>query len=70
MEWLEMPLRWLNVYITMLPRLRAEQSMRRVTELQLGTRQLTDESASEIWDAWQNAANPDKEDEEASDFWI
>ncbi len=44
--------------------------MRRVTELQLGTRQLTDESASEIWDAWQNAANPDKEDEEASDFWI
>jgi len=65
-----MPLRWLNAYITMLPRLRAEQSMRGVTELQLGTRQLTDESAEEIWGAWREAANPDKEDEEASDFWI
>jgi hypothetical protein len=65
-----MPLRWLNAFITMLPRLRAEQSIRRVTELQLGTRQLTDESASEIWEAWQNAANPDKEDEEVSDFWV
>ena len=70
MDWLEMPLRWLNVYITMLPRLRSEKSMRRVTELQLGTRQLTDESAGELWAAWEDLAYPDKDEEEVSDFWV
>jgi hypothetical protein len=60
-EWLELPLRWLNAYAEMLPRLRAEESMRAVTEIQLGEGRLTDESRDEIWAAWQEAADPGHE---------
>jgi len=51
----------------MLPRLRAEESMRAVTEIQLGEGQLTDESRDEIWQAWTEAAYPGVEAEIADD---
>ena len=66
-----MPLRWLNAYAEMLPRLRAEESMRTVTEIQLGEGRLTDESRDEIWEAWQEAADTGRMVVEAEDpFWL
>lgn len=45
--------------------------MRAVTEIQLGEGRLTDESRDEIWEAWQEAADPGRVIEEAQDpFWL
>ncbi len=45
--------------------------MRAVTEIQLGEGRLTDESRDEIWEAWQEAADPGREEVEAEDsFWL
>jgi len=70
MRWLEIPLRWLNAYATMLPRLRAEESLRAVTEIQVGSGRLTEDSSEEIWDAWHDTAYPDSEIDDTEQFWL
>lgn len=63
-------MRVLNAYAAMLPRLRAEESMRRVTEGQVASGALTPESADEIWGAWRDAAYPGEEEAQGDDpFW-
>jgi hypothetical protein len=69
--WFEsVPLRLLYAYATMLPRLRAEESMRRVTEMQVGEGKLTEEATGEIWDAWRDAAEPGRQEELADPFYF
>lgn len=68
-----MPLRELSAYLTMLPRLRAEESMRRVTEQQVASGALTTESADAIWQEWEQSARPDEaagEGSFADPYWL
>ena len=44
----------------MLPRLRAEESIRRVQELQLASGAMDKESAEQTWQGWIDSANPDE----------
>lgn len=64
-----MPMRWLNAFITMLPRLRAEESIRRVQEAQLASGVMDKGSAEETWQAWVAQASPgETEEEEEEDY--
>lgn len=63
-------MRYLCAYATMLPRLRAEESMRRVTEAQVGGGHLSEDSASDIWEAWKDAAEPGREEVVANGFFF
>lgn len=66
--WLEMPMRWLNAFTTMLPRLRAEESIRRVQEAQLASGTMDKDSAEETWRAWQEQANPGAAEDDEDDY--
>ena len=72
--WLEMPMRWLNAYIAMLPRLRAEDSIRRVQEGEIAAGTMDKGAAEETWRAWQEQADPtlfeDDEDDSAPAFMV
>ena len=63
-----MPMRWLNAFTTMLPRLRAEESIRRVQEAQLAAGTMDKDSADETWRAWQEQANPGSGEDDEDDF--
>lgn len=54
--WFDLPIRYLNAYTAMLPRLRAEESIRRVQELQLASGAMKEEGADETWQAWMDEA--------------
>lgn len=68
MAWFSIPLRILQMYLAMLPRLRAEESIRAVTEAQVATGK--GDEVQEIWDAWREAAFPDSGEVEASAFYL
>lgn len=57
-------MRWLNAFTAMLPRLRAEESIRRVQEAQLASGAMNGDSADETWQAWQEQANPGAAEDE------
>ena len=48
----------LGAYVAMLPRLQAEESLRRVAELQAAHPELDADARREILDAWQGQAQP------------
>jgi len=54
----------------MLPRLRAEESMRRVTENQVAAGALEKDSADDIWQAWRESAYPEEEEIDVDPFWF
>jgi hypothetical protein len=59
----------LGAYLTMLPRLRAEESVRSVTEQQLASGSMDRDDAEDIWDAWQESIYPGAR-EESDPFWF
>lgn len=61
--WFNLPIRYLNAYTAMLPRLRAEESIRRVQELQLASGAMDKEDAGRTWQGWIDAANPEEAEE-------
>ena len=65
-------MRILDVYLQMLPRLRAEESMAAVIAEQLAEGRFDKQDADEIWREWRRVADPDREDEpeEMDPFWI
>lgn len=70
--WFELPVRLLGMYLQMLPRLRAEESMTAVVVGQLAGGHYNQQDADEIWQGWRKIADPDRVDEpeELDAFWI
>ena len=64
-----MPMRWLNAFSAMLPRLRAEESIRRVQEAEIAAGTMDKEGAEATWQAWQEQANPGMA-EEYEDYYL
>lgn len=56
-------MRWLAVYWTMLSRLQAEESLRRVMELQAATPEVEQRARERIVKSWQRLAEPEREAE-------
>jgi len=67
-----MPMRWLNAFIKMLPKLQAEGSVQRVQEEQIGSGMMEKESAEEIWQAWLEQIDPGRfeEDDDIPSFLL
>jgi len=63
-----MPMRWLNAFTTMLPRLRAEESIRRVQEAQLAAGMMDKDGAEETWRSWLEQADPGRFEDEEEDY--
>lgn len=67
MAWLVMPMRLLRGYIVALPRLRAEESIRRVSETRVAQGV---EGADEVFEAWLDEAGREKEEKDADGFYF
>lgn len=57
MGWFAMPICVLEAYVTMLPRVRAEQSMRQAEVVLYGTATASKESRAAIYRGWRSALN-------------
>lgn len=53
LAWLQIPLKWLRAYIDQLPRLQAQQSMQRVTEIAIGTGNMEKRDKERILRQWE-----------------
>jgi hypothetical protein len=60
MSWLNTPLPVVAAYARMLPRLEAEGSMRRATEIGAGTGSLSRGDARQLWSDWSRGARIDR----------
>jgi hypothetical protein len=63
-----MPMRWLNAFLRTLPRLRAEESIRRVQEGQIASGAMDKGSAEETWRSWLEQADPGRFEDEEEDY--